>query len=133
MLDVWPDHKEVVVPEEPETLLRASNGRGITRLVVPDAHLGEPAFDRESRASARRRIVTSLAYSPTARAHDGDVTLTGDAATEAYVADVLAASDDIPERDRTAIRAERKRLFDGDPPSETYRRIELGGALTLLA
>jgi len=32
MLDVWPAHKEVVVPDEPEALLRAINDRGITRL-----------------------------------------------------------------------------------------------------
>lgn len=133
MLDVWPDHKEVVVPGEAEALLRAINDRGITRLVVPDGEPGAPDLDRISLASARRRIVTTLAYSPAARVRDGDVTLTGDAATEAYVEDVLAGSRDVPEGEREAIRAARARLFDGGPPRETYRRIELDAALALLA
>lgn len=35
-LDVWPPHKEVIVPNEPEQILEAINDRGITRLLVED-------------------------------------------------------------------------------------------------
>ena len=42
MLDIWPAHKEVVVPDEPEELLRAINDRGITRLLVEDRAPGDP-------------------------------------------------------------------------------------------
>src|SRR6476620_11743846 len=36
MLDIWPSHKEVVVEDDPEQLLRAINDRGVSRLLVPD-------------------------------------------------------------------------------------------------
>src|SRR5687768_8844861 len=36
MLDIWPGHKEVVTPDNPEQLLRAINDRAITCLLVQD-------------------------------------------------------------------------------------------------
>ncbi len=36
-LDVYPAHKEVVVPNDAEQILQAINDRGVTRLLVPDA------------------------------------------------------------------------------------------------
>jgi len=42
-LDIWPPHKEVVVADEPEEVLRAINDRGITRLVVEDGVPYRPA------------------------------------------------------------------------------------------
>ena len=44
-LDVWPRHKEVVVPAEADRLLEAVNDRAITRLVVEDGAAGEPPSD----------------------------------------------------------------------------------------
>ena len=73
MLDVWPAHKEVVVPDEPEELLRAINDRAVTRLLVEDRAPGEPRLERESLASARNRVATAVAYSPTGRLADADV------------------------------------------------------------
>ena len=52
MLDVWPSHKEVVVPDDAEAILEAINDRAITWLLVPD---GEPALRRRSPRSARQR------------------------------------------------------------------------------
>jgi hypothetical protein len=68
MLDIWPRHKEVVVEDEPERILEAINDRAITRLVVEDGEPGgAPALERETLASARARIATCLAYSPSGR------------------------------------------------------------------
>ncbi|MER3603042.1 MAG: hypothetical protein C4298_04135 [Thermus sp.] len=36
MLDIWPSHKEVVVPDKAQDILCAINDRGVTRLLVPD-------------------------------------------------------------------------------------------------
>jgi hypothetical protein len=36
MLDVWPSHKEVVVPDDPDAILEAINDRAITWLAVPE-------------------------------------------------------------------------------------------------
>src|SRR3954447_2900445 len=66
-LDIWPPHKEVVVADEPEEVLRAINDRGITRLVVEDGAPGEGSFGRETVASAQARIVTAVAYASNGR------------------------------------------------------------------
>ena len=81
MLDIWPDHKEVVVANEPEAVLRAINDRAITRLLVPDGRPGNPSFGRATLASGWLR--SALAYAPNGRAQDADVTAAGNAVTEA--------------------------------------------------
>lgn len=124
MLDVWPDHKEVVVADQPEEILRAINDRAITRLVVQDGDPAEPLFERESLASARDRITSALAYSPGGRVTDADVRVTGNEVTESYVNEVL---DSAPE-----IRAQRVALREDGRPLETYRRLTLEQALALL-
>jgi hypothetical protein len=113
MLDVWPEHKEVVVADEPEEILRAVNDRAITRLVVDDgasAEVGDGApgqvgasapaqagagapldvlFGRETLASARGRIAGAFAYSPSGRVADANVRVAGNDVTESYVNAVL--------------------------------------------
>ena len=124
MLDVWPDHKEVVVADRPEEILRAINDRAITRLVVEDGDPAETAFERESLASARDRITSALAYSPGGRVIDADVRVTGNEVTESYVNQVL---DSAPE-----VQARRAALQEDGRPLETYRRLTLEQALALL-
>ncbi len=124
MLDVWPDHKEVVVADRPEEILRAINDRAITRLVVEDGDPAETAFERESLASARDRITSALAYSPGGRVTDADVRVTGNEVTESYVNQVL---DSAP-----AVQAQRAALREDGRPLETYRRLTLEQALALL-
>jgi hypothetical protein len=134
MLDIWPSHKEVVVADDPEDLLRAINDRGITRLLVedrtpPDARA---AFERESLASARNRILTALAYSPTGRAAGGDVLVAGNGVTESYVTAVLKESSQVPARTRDEIALARRALYEDGVPVESYRRLTLDDALARL-
>jgi hypothetical protein len=132
MLDVWPGHKEVVVPKEPARILEAINDRAITRLVVEDGVPAGPDFEREALASAGARIVTCLAYSPTGRVEDGDVRIAANEVTEGYVEEVLD-----PEADRNGVPADvrrrillaRRELLEEGVPVETYRRISLDEAL----
>ena len=133
MLDIWPGHKEVVVPDDPEEILRAINDRAITRLVVEDVEPGEASFERESLASARSRIASCLAYAPGGDARDADVTLTGNAVTESYVSAVLEQSAGIETAVRERIRSERAALVEDGIPVEGYRRITLDEALAMLA
>jgi hypothetical protein len=132
-LDIWPPHKEVVVDDEPEDVLRAVNDRGITRLLVEDGAPGEGAFARETLASARARIVSALAYSPKGRTPDADVSIASNDVAESYVAGVLEQSRDLPAGERDRIAAARAHLVEGDRPVETYRRVALDEALGLLA
>src|SRR3954471_5596054 len=131
--DIWPPHKEVVVADEPEELLRAINDRGVTRLVVEDGAPGEGAFAPETLASARARIVTAVVYSPNGRTLDADVTIASNDVTEHYVSGVLERSHAVPAGERERIAAARAPLVDGGRPVETYRRVDLDEALGLLA
>jgi hypothetical protein len=155
-LDVFPARKEVVVGEEPQALLEAINDRGITRLVVEDGAPGRSDLDPGEVASARGRIVTCLAYSPSGRVRDEDVRIAGNDSTEGYVEAILdlesrterlqagdaadrARADAIAVRAgevraelRAPIAAARAELLEDGRPVETYRRLDLDEALALL-
>ncbi len=130
MIDIWPRHKEVVVKDNPEHLLRAINDRAVTRLLVEDIAPGEHDFRRETLASAQIR--TALAYSPSGQVRDGDVTVAGNAVTESYVAAVLDQSREIPEEVSAAIRSARDAFKRDGAAIESYRRIDLETALSML-
>jgi hypothetical protein len=132
-LDIWPPHKEVVVADEPEEVLRAINDRGVTRLVVEDGAPGDGSFARETLSSARARIVTAVAYAANGRTRDADVSIAANDVTETYVGGVLEQSRDVPSGERERIAAARRHLIEDDRPVETYRRIDLDEALGLLA
>jgi hypothetical protein len=156
-LDVWPRHKEVVVPPEPQRILEAINDRGITRLVVEEGEPGEAEFEREALASARARIVSCLAYSPAGRVDGADVRIASNPVTEGYVeaildpeahlarlraegegdgdgyADSIAArAGEVEPALRARILRDRAELVEGGVPVETYRRISLEEALARL-
>ena len=114
-----------------------------------DAELGD-----EELASARARISSCLAYSPSGRVAGADVRVAANAVVEGYVdttldpeqraaelrargagarADEIAArGDEIPPEQRDRIKREREGLVEGGVPVETYRRIELDEALARL-
>ena len=126
-LDLYPAHKEVVVPNEAEAVLRAINDRGVTRLLVPDrpdgpnraaaARAPEPGFEREALHSAHRRIRTALVYSPTGRTAGADVLVRGSAQSDGYIDAMLG----IPEGEGQEPR-----------PAQSFRRTDPHHALGLL-
>jgi hypothetical protein len=125
MLDIWPDHKEVVVQDDPELILQAINDRGITRLLVEDGDPGFADAKRHTRESAESRIATLLAYAPGGRVQGGDVEVVGNSATESYVNAVIEKSPMLSDDARATLRADRTvLLFDGKPV-ETYRRMDV--------
>lgn len=153
MLEIWPSHKEVVVADHPEAILRAINDRAITRLLVQDRAPGDVRFDRETLASARSRIVGAVAYSPEGRVDNADVCITGNEVTESYVnaaldpgallrtlgdpatpysASVARRADEVSDEVRGRIRAERAGLLRDGRPLETFRRLRPEQALALL-
>jgi hypothetical protein len=62
--DIWPDHKNVPVPADPERVLRAVNDRAITVLLVPASPGVDPALDGVTLRSAERRIDACYLYAP---------------------------------------------------------------------
>ncbi len=132
MLDIWPDHKEVAIPEgDPEALLRAINDRAVTRLLVEDGPPGAPAFERVTLASVR--LHTALAYAANGRARDADVLVAGNAITERYVAAVLDGAAPLGDDERATLRARRAALLAAGAPREWYRRLGREETLGLLA
>jgi hypothetical protein len=149
--DIWPRHKEVVVPDGADRLLEAVNDRAVTRLVVEDGAAGEPPSDPGAVASARARIETCLTYSPSGRVDDADVRIASNPVTEGYVeaildpeariarlraegneerADAIAArAGEVDRASRQRILAGRSDLAEHGVPVETYRRIGLDQAL----
>jgi hypothetical protein len=153
-LDIWPAHKEVVVPAQPAEVLRAVNDRAITRLAVEDGEPHANQLGAEELASARARVKTCLAYSASGRVAHADVRIAASPVVEGYVAttldperraadlrargadsradEVAAHGDEIPPERRGEIKLAREALSDDGVPVETYRRIELDEALALL-
>jgi hypothetical protein len=155
-LDIWPSRKEVLVEDDPERILEAINDRAITRLVVEEGPARERELDAEPVASARERIVSSLAYSASGRVADADVRIESNPVVEGYVeaildpearierlraegGDAAARAETIAVRAgevasdvRREIRLAREDLLEDGVPVETYRRIELDEALVLL-
>jgi hypothetical protein len=155
-LDVFPRRKEPVLEDEPEALLEALNERAITRLVVEDGTPRQTELDRAELESARGRLLTCLAYSPTGRVPDADVRIAGNDVTEGYVEAVLdpearmarlrsggeddrvlaeaiarRAGEVAPEL-RAPVAAARASLVEDGRPVETYRRVGVDEALGLL-
>jgi hypothetical protein len=154
MLDVWPSHKEVVVPDDPEAILKAINDRAIMWLLVPDREPAAPPCRREAVASARDRIVAALSYSPTGRVAHDDVRIAGNEVTESYAravldpegvlaargdaadpyaAEVARRAGEVAPEARAQLRAHRDRLRENGRPLESYRRLTLDRALASLA
>jgi len=153
MLDVWPSHKETVVPDDPQALLDAINDRAITWLLVPEGEPGSPPSGREARASARDRIVAALRYAPGGRVAGGDVRIAGNDVTESFVQAALdpdgvlatfgdaaspyalevaeRAAEATPEQ-RARVWASREGLREDGRSVETYRRLTLDQALASL-
>lgn len=73
--DIWPDHKNVSVPSNPETVLRAINDRAVDVLVVPDDPTGTPDVQETTHNSARRRDLACFTYAPDGELDDADFTL----------------------------------------------------------
>lgn len=130
MLDIFPSHKEVVVENSPEDILRAINDRAVTRLLVEDTPAGEPTLGRATLASTG--ILTAIAYSPRGRVSGADLSVAGNAATENYVSDVLDQSQHVEEVGREDIRARRRNILKAGRPVENYRRLTVEEALAKL-
>lgn len=135
MLDIFPSHKEVVVEDDPEEILRAINDRAVTRLLAEDAPptgpRAEPNLSRETLASTRIR--TAIAYSPRGRVAGADLSVAGNEVTEGYVSDVLDQCEETDARVRNEVRGGREYLLENGRPVETYRRLTVDEILMRLA
>lgn len=156
MLEIEPDSKELVVPDDPESIIRAINDRGITHLVVPEATPREPGVGADQIGSALARLRAAYVYSPSGRVDSPDIEIIGNDHVDDYVWAVVNESDaidkleaeggsedrvayrrsrlgDVPVASPNGLMAERRALKDNGRSVETFRRVELKTALQLLS
>jgi hypothetical protein len=134
-LDVWPPHREIIVENEPESILEAINDRGITRLLIEDA---EPSseinmFMPETISSAKQRIVSALAYSPTGWVEHSDVKVMSCEAAEGYILGALQMSNELSKKEIERLSQERRDIFVNGRATESYRRITVTEAIKSLS
>lgn len=133
MVDIWPPHKDVIVlDDDPDQILAAINDRGITRLVVEDLSPCQPTFLRETVSSAKRRIVSALAYSPTGRVDNADVIIKSCQSAEENVIATMEMSEELSVGERDLLKINRQLLLEDDRIVESYRRIEPSEAVKKL-
>jgi hypothetical protein len=155
MLDVSPDHKEVLVPDDAEQILRAVNDRGVTHLLVPDGLPGRPLLEPQTRNSAESRIKAALAYSSGGQTAGADVFIKGTSHVDGYVRETLDGKAWVERLeaeggDATVLAWARSRLGEVDDEEiariadgrrelivdgrtvESFRRVTLDQALALL-
>ena len=135
MLDIFPSHKEVVVENSPEDVLRAVNDRAVTRLLVEDTLASEPSGEAKLGCAtlASANILSAIAYSPGGRVAGADLSVAGNTATEGYVSDVIDQSQGVGANTKEDVRARRRNILEAGRPVETYRRLTVEEALAKLA
>lgn len=130
-MDIWPPHKEVVVEDDPEQILEAINDRAITRLLVEDIKPVQGKFLKETLTSAKERILTTIAYSPTGRVEKGNIQVMSCAQAEHYVTKTLKRTE-MTESNRNKLTADRRALDENGNIVESYRKVTLNDALKML-
>jgi hypothetical protein len=156
MLDVFPDHKEVVVADDPEIILRAVNDRGITHLVVPDGEARAPDFRPQTVNGAANRIEGALIYAPDGRVGGADVAILGNPLVDDYVRATLRPAEwlsgfeaeggdpgeaawvrsrlhEVPDAVGRRLLDERQALKRDGRTLETFRRTDVQEALRMLS
>lgn len=153
MLDIWPPHHLVSVPNAAEEILQALNDRGVTRLLVETTTAAEAALENWTRASALRRLTSALVFDPSGRTKGADVSIAASAEVEREIGlqldpdKIVGDSEGFPEfltyyasrrhevsdEETSRLRLARERSIHEGVRTETYRRISPAAALDLLA
>lgn len=134
MLDVWPEHKNVSLPEDRWDALSVVASRAISILIVPEASLGSPDPPTENRhravsASLARTVTTAYAYSPTGRVSDPDVSVScGGEDIEAWG---LSVVEQLEGDAREEAEARWSACFVDGRLEQSYRRIGADEAISV--
>ena len=129
-LDIFPEHKEIVVENDPEEVLRAINDRGITRLLVEKAPGTSYDFSREAYNSALHRIDTAVAYSVSNSFEKITAQVSGPQIIEKYIKTSLKRSRNLTE-DIYSLRSSLLKNAHGRIV-ESFQHVSLDEALSSL-
>ena len=130
MLDVWPGHKNVTVPEDAGGTLDAILDRAINVLVVPAGTAGNAEFAPVQMASARRTIRRCYTYSSTGSTERPTLAVACGRAEPAEWARAVIES--LPPDD-SAVRSHWLRVVTGGSiPEQSFGEVPLEQALALI-
>lgn len=129
MCDIWPSHKNVQVPDDPQRTAEAITDRGVTVLLVPDEKIRETQIAPVERESARRNIRHCFAYSCSGIVSPADLVVEcGNPLLRKWA---LAVLDSTPTED--AVQPLRRQWSDWEqsaPLRQSFREMELREALS---
>lgn len=126
-IDVWPEHKEVVVAADPESVLSAINDRAVTRLLIEQAPPASGLFARETVAALRERLVTAYCFDPAGSPGADDVVVTPSEAAATAIRQSAESSRELV-GDEAA-----DRLVDAAAAPQGFRRLGADDVLSTLA
>jgi len=131
MFDIWPNHKNVHVPQGAQQTAEAITGRGVNVLLVPDNDPREVAISPVERESARRNVQQCFAYSEFGTASSSDFVI--ECRSELFRGYALSVLDSLP-ADESALeqRSQWEARLAGDTLRQTFRRLDLDDALQRL-
>ena len=134
MFDIWPDHKNVHVPDDPKSRLNAINDRGINILLLPDKSPTDHSYERPQLESARRNITRCYVYAMSGQmAHAGMTIQSQNPALLEWAQSVFEtavfAQNPTIQQQKSAWLAQHT---DKPNLTQSFRRISLAEALTRL-
>ena len=129
MCDIWPPHKQVLVPADAQRTLEAVTDRGVNVLLVPDGEGRDSRLAPVERESARRSIVRCFAYSASGHAAQGDLIIA--CARRLLREYALAVCDSAPADDPLQMLRQPWLTPDGDV-AQSFREVTLDEALRLM-
>ena len=136
MFDIWPDEKNVHLPEEYWDKLSTIASRAISIMIVPaypSSTMEAPVGKRERAIleSLRRSVRVCYAYSPEGSVEDGNLTVC--CANERIREWGTAVVETIPERDHSETHRMWDESFTNGSLTQSFNRIGLDDALTCFA
>ena len=128
MFDIWPNHKNVHVPQDPQQTAEAITGRGVSVLLVPDNATPEVPISPVERESARRNGQQCFAYSESGTAEWSDLVI--ECRSELLRSYALSVLDSLPADDSVL---EQRRQWEarlaGQTLRQRFRKLDLEDAL----
>lgn len=136
MFDIWPDEKNVYLPEEYWDALSTIASRAITILIVPSnqsSTMESPVRKRERAIleSLRRSVRVCYDYSPEGSVVDGNLTVC--CANERVREWGAAVLETIPEQDHSEHGRMWDESFTSGSLTQSFKRIDLDDALASLS
>ena len=128
MFDVWPNHKNVHVPQGGQQTAEAITGRGVSVLLVPDKDAREVSISPVERESARRNVQQCFAYSESGTAALSDLVI--ECLSELLRGYALSVLDSVP-ADESVLeqRGQWEARLAGDTLRQSFRTLDLDDAL----